>query len=63
MLKMKDLNGQTKAELQQQFELLSAEVFNLKCELSVSRKLEKPHMLKDKKKDRARILTALNKKH
>ena len=51
MLKMKDLNGQTKAELQQQFELLSAEVFNLKCELSVSRKLDKPHMLKDKKKD------------
>ena len=63
MLKMKDLNSQSKAELQQQFEQLSAEIFNLRCELSISRKLEKPHELKDKKKDRARILTALNQKH
>ncbi len=62
MLDMKDLVNQTEAELKVHLEQISLEIFKLKSELSATRKLPRPHLLKDKKKDRARILTALNKK-
>jgi large subunit ribosomal protein L29 len=38
---------------------LDREVFMLANELSVNRKLEKPHLLKAKRKERARVLTLL----
>lgn len=62
MLKVSELVSQSIAELETQYEDLSRAVFDLTNELHVSRKLEKPHLLKDKKKDRARILTALRQK-
>ena len=34
----------------------------MKCELRITRKTEKPHLLREKKKDRARVLTALQQK-
>ena len=40
-------------------EELERDLFALKNELAVSKKLEKPHLLREKKKERARILTAL----
>ncbi|MCH9614373.1 MAG: hypothetical protein SP1CHLAM54_16680 [Chlamydiia bacterium] len=49
----------TKEELNVRSEELLAEIFELRSELSMARKLEKPHLLRAKKKERARILTAL----
>lgn len=41
---------------------LGREVFELRNTLSVQRKLEKPHLLKQKRRERARVLTLLTKK-
>ena len=62
MLKSKDLILQSVNELKDQYEALNVKIFDLNSELKISRKLEKPHELKEAKKDRARILTVLNKK-
>jgi len=62
MLNVQELVNQPETELQAQYENLSREIFNLQNELKVAKKLESPHKLKEKKKDRARILTALNQK-
>ena len=39
---------------------IDRELFDLINELKTTRKLEKPHLLKSLKKDKARILTILN---
>ena len=62
MLKMKELNGLSSEELQAQHADICKEIFQLTSELKPSRKLERPHELKEKKKDRARILTVLRQK-
>ena len=62
MLKAKELINQTAEELERQHEDLCRDIFELSNELCVSRKLEKPHQLKEKKKDRARVLTVLRQK-
>ena len=53
-------NDQSNDELKALYRDLSGEIFKLKCELNVTRKLEKPHLLKQKKRERARVLTALH---
>ena len=50
------------AELKAQVLELNKEIFQLRNELAVQRKLEKPHLLKEKKKNKARILTILTQK-
>jgi large subunit ribosomal protein L29 len=62
MLNVQELVNQPETELQAQYESLSREIFKLQNELKVAKKLESPHKLKEKKKDRARVLTALNQK-
>ncbi len=62
MLKAKELKDQTESELKLAFRDLSKEIFNLTNELRLARKLEKPHLLREKKRDRARILTVLRQK-
>lgn len=62
MLKMKDLTKQGKKELMALYQDLSKEIYGLKCELSIARKTDKPHLLREKKKDRARVLTVLRQK-
>ncbi|MGE0199255.1 MAG: 50S ribosomal protein L29 [Simkaniaceae bacterium] len=62
MLKAKDLLGQSTEELEAQYEDLCRDIFQMTNELRVSRKLDKPHELVVKKKDRARILTVLRQK-
>lgn len=59
MLKMEDLKNKGSEELVALYQGLSREIYGLRCELKVARKLEKPHLLHEKKKDRARVLTAL----
>jgi large subunit ribosomal protein L29 len=58
----KELKDQSIDELQAMAKGLAREVFLLRSELSVSRKLDKPHLLKAKRKDRARVLTFLTQK-
>ncbi|MCP5503818.1 MAG: 50S ribosomal protein L29 [Chlamydiales bacterium] len=62
MLKASELINQSDEELEAQYEDICRDIFELTNELRVSRKLEKPHELKEKKKDRARILTVLRQK-
>jgi len=62
MLKMDELKNQGKEELKTLYQDLSKEIYGLKCELRITRKTEKPHLLREKKKDRARVLTALQQK-
>ena len=62
MIKAKDLINQTIQELEAQHEQLCREIFEVTNELRMSRKLDKPHLLKEKKRARARILTVLSQK-
>ena len=41
---------------------LSKEIFDMRSEKAISRKLDKSHLLKQKIKDRARVLTFLKQK-
>lgn len=62
MVKAKDLRDQSAEELALQHRDLSKELFLLRNEMKVTRKMEKPHLVRQKKKDRARILTVLREK-
>ncbi len=62
MLKAKDLRNEAIEELQAMVQEISREIYELRNELRISRKLEKPHLLVSKKKDRARILTIISEK-
>jgi large subunit ribosomal protein L29 len=42
---------------------LENEIYDLKNKLAMTRKLEKPHILRDKKKDRARAIMILKEKN
>lgn len=46
-------------ELQAKVVELDRELFLLRNELALNRKLEKPHLLKAKRKEKARILTRI----
>jgi large subunit ribosomal protein L29 len=60
MLTMEELRKQNPAELKALYQDLSKEIYQMKSEFSIQRKLEKPHLLRAKKKDRARVMTLLN---
>ncbi len=62
MVKAKDLRDQSVEELALQHRDLSKELFLLRNEMKVTRKMEKPHLVRQKKKDRARVLTVLREK-
>lgn len=56
------LRDQTVDELKANLLDLSKEIYRLKNELRMTRKMEKPHLIKSLKRDRARILTVLSEK-
>lgn len=60
--KKNELKDQSVAELRDMTRSLRGEVFELRNTLSIQRKLEKPHLLKAKRKEIARVLTQLTKK-
>jgi large subunit ribosomal protein L29 len=62
MAKAKDLRDQSPEELKAMYQDLSKELFQLRNEMKVTRKMEKPHLVRIKKKDRARALTVLREK-
>lgn len=49
-------------ELQAKVIDLDREIFALRNELAMNRKLEKPHLIKAKRKEKARILTTMTQK-
>jgi large subunit ribosomal protein L29 len=59
---MKEFRDQSVEELKAMFHDLSKSIFEMKNEISTTRKIDKPHLLRKKKRDRARILTLLNRK-
>jgi len=60
--KEKDLKDQSVKELQANVHNLNREIFQLRNELATQRKLEKPHLIREKRKNIARILTLLTQK-
>jgi len=61
--KEKTFESQSEVELQANLINLDREIFELRNELAMQRKIEKPHLIKEKRKMKARILTFLTQKH
>ena len=49
-------------ELDAKIRDLDREIFDLRNELAINRKLEKPHLIKAKRKEKARLLTSMTQK-
>lgn len=62
MSKAKAFREQSIEELQARSEDLLKDLFELESKLSVEKKLEKPHLIREKRRERARILTVLQEK-
>lgn len=62
MLKAKDLRDQSIEELDVKYEDLRKELFQLSNEARIAKKAEKPHAIRQKKKDIARLLTVRHEK-
>ncbi len=62
MLKAKDLRDQSIDELTANYEDHRRELFQLSNEARIAKKAEKPHVIRQKKKDIARLLTVLHEK-
>jgi large subunit ribosomal protein L29 len=62
MSNFKELKQLPLDQLEVMIEDLDKEIFQMKNQLAMNRKLEKPHLLKDKKKDKARAILALAEK-
>jgi large subunit ribosomal protein L29 len=58
-VEMRDLSVD---ELKAKGEQLDREIFALRNELAIQQKLEKPHLIKAKRKEKARVLTFLSQK-
>ena len=57
MIKIEEIREQSDEQLEFRLEEIDREFFNLINELKANHKLEKPHLLKNLKKEKARILT------
>lgn len=62
MKKNRRFQDTTVEELNALYRELSKEIFSMRNEKAISRKLDKPHLLKEKIKDRARVLTFIRAK-
>jgi large subunit ribosomal protein L29 len=62
MAKAKEFREQSAEDLKALYQDLSKELFQLRNEMKVTRKIEKAHMVRIKKKDRARVMTILREK-
>lgn len=60
--KKKELKDQSEKELMAGVVKLDRELFELRNELAMQRKIDKPHLLKALRKDKARMLTVLTQK-
>jgi large subunit ribosomal protein L29 len=62
MLKANDLRDMSVEELEATFNDICKELFELQNEMKKAKKLEKPHLLRQKRKEKARLLTILHEK-
>lgn len=62
MTKAANLRDMTVDDLQLTLSNLNKELYNLVNEMRRAKKMEKPHLLRQKKKERARLLTILHEK-
>jgi large subunit ribosomal protein L29 len=62
MAKAKDLRDQSIDELEAAYNDTRKELFQLVNELKRTKKMEKPHLLRQKRKDIARLLTVITEK-
>lgn len=62
MLKASNLRDMSIDELEASLSDLAREVYNLINEMKRANKPEKPHMLRQKRKEKARLLTILHEK-
>ena len=62
MSNIKELRELTIDQLENLIEDINKNLFELREQLAVNKKLEKPHLLRDKKKDRARAMLVLSEK-
>lgn len=60
MNRMKEFENQSAEELKATYIELSAKMFAFKNEISTTHKIDKPHLLRKAKRDRARVMTLLN---
>jgi large subunit ribosomal protein L29 len=62
MRKNQELRDQTVEELEAMQADLSKEIYDLMNEFRMTRKMEKPHLIRQKKRTRARVLTIIREK-
>ncbi len=62
MLDLKEIRSQSVEALKAQVKEISKEIYNLENELRLNKKLDKPHLLRSKKKDRARVMLVVHEK-
>ncbi|MES2344377.1 MAG: 50S ribosomal protein L29 [Chlamydiota bacterium] len=62
MLKKQEIRDQTLEELVVLNQDLSKEIYDLMNEFRQTRKMERPHLIREKKKTRARVLTIIKEK-
>ncbi|MBU6446023.1 MAG: 50S ribosomal protein L29 [Verrucomicrobia bacterium] len=60
--KKKEIQDQSEKEMIAAIHDLDRELFALRNELATQRKLEKPHLIKEKRMQKARILTIMTQK-
>lgn len=60
--KKENIQDKSVKELTSAIEHLDRELFTLRTELATQRKLEKPHLIKEKRRQKARFLTVLTQK-
>ncbi|MBY0529236.1 MAG: 50S ribosomal protein L29 [Rhabdochlamydiaceae bacterium] len=62
MAKTSEFKDRSVEELKETYLDLSKDLFRLKNEFKLTKKSEKPHLMRAKKRDRARVLTFLRQK-
>jgi len=61
-MKTKEIKDLSEDQIETLIEDLEKEIFELKNELAVSKKLEQPHLIKEKRVSKARAITILQEK-
>ncbi|KPK33405.1 MAG: hypothetical protein AMS24_01225 [Chlamydiae bacterium SM23_39] len=62
MSNIKELRDLPIEQLEVLIEDLNKDIFNLKSQLALQKKIEKPHLIKEKRRDRARAIMILSEK-
>jgi large subunit ribosomal protein L29 len=62
MVKVKELRDRSQEDLKAHYQDLSKELFQMRNEMKIARKMDKPHLVRIKKKERARVMTILREK-